>query len=157
MKRRKRPEPPPTPHTLEEQVEEIHERLVRDRHSELYGLLDLVGNRRRMMWLNFTSGVARGAGFFIGVTMVGALLLSGAALALNTAASRLGFKDWSFEQAVRTAVKKFEEVQRIVDKTQEEVRADERIHRASERHEQPDPNAPLPEELALPPQPDPPR
>jgi hypothetical protein len=156
MKRNKTP-PPPTPHTLEEQVEEIHERLVRDRHSELYGLLEVLGNRRRMMWLNFTSGVARGAGFFIGVTMVGALLLSGIALAFNAAASHMGFKDLTLEQAVRAAVKKFDEVQHIVEKTKEEAAADARVREQTEGHPQPDPSEPKHEELALPPQPEPPR
>ena len=150
-------EPPPKPHTLEEQIEEIHERLVRDRHSELYGLLDLVGNRRRMMWLNFTSGMARGAGFFIGVTMVGALLLSGAALAFNAAASRLGFKDLTLEQAVRAAVKKFDEVQQIVEKTKEEEAAGTRIVDPNAPPAPPDTDAPVPQHGALPPQPEPPR
>ena len=156
MKHPKQPEPPPKPHSLEEQIEEIHERLVRDRHSELYGVLDILGNRRRMMWLNFTAGMARGAGFFIGVTLVGALLISGIALAFNAAASRLGFKDLTFEQAVRSAVKKFEEVQSIVEKTkQEEAGA---AHMDSQQPTHPDLEMqPKPQEGALPPQPEPPR
>jgi hypothetical protein len=149
--------PPPVPHTLEEQVEEIHERLVRDRHSELYGLLEVLGNRRRMMWLNFTSGMARGAGFFIGVTMVGALLLSGVALAFNAAASHLGFKDLTLEQAVRAAVKKFEEVQHIVEKTREEETAGTRIDDPNAHPAPPDIDAPKPQEGAIPPLPEPPR
>jgi hypothetical protein len=157
MSRGKRHDPPPAPHTLEEQIEEIHERLVRDRHSELYGLLDLLGNRRRMMWLNFTSGMARGAGFFIGVTMVGALLLSGLALAFNAAASHLGYKDLTLEQAVRAAVKKFDEVKTIVEKTQEETAAEARLEEQDAPVQRPDPLAPPPEHTALPPQPEPPR
>lgn len=156
MKRHKLP-PPPKPHTLEEQIEEIHERLVRDRHSELYGVLDILGNRRRMMWLNFTAGIARGAGFFIGVTLVGALLLSGIALALNAAASHLGFKDWSLEQAVRAAVKKFQEVQQIVEKTREEELAGTRIPDPNAHPAPSETDAPVPQEGALPPQPEPPR
>ena len=153
-----KPPPPPKPHSLEEQIEEIHERLVRDRHSELYGVLDILGNRRRMMWLNFTSGIARGAGFFIGVTMVGALLLSGVALAFNAAASKLGFKDLTFEQAVRSAVKKFEEVQSIVEKTKQEEAAGTRIDDPSLRPTHPDAELqPKPQEGAVPPLPEPPR
>jgi hypothetical protein len=156
MKRHKIP-PPPTPHTIEEQVEEIHERLVRDRHSELYGLLEILGNRRRMMWLNFTAGIARGAGFFLGVTLVGALMLSGIALALNAAASRLGYKDWSFEQAVRAAVKKFEEVQHIVEKTREEEAAGTPIEDPDAHPAPPDIDAPKSQQGAIPPLPEPPR
>jgi len=119
--RRQRPAPPEAPATLEQKVEEIHERLVRDRHSELYGLLEILGNRRRLMWLNFVAGLSRGVGFFLGVSLVGALLLGALGYAFNRAATTLGFKDLTLEQAVRAAVLKYEQVEQIVEKTQDEV------------------------------------
>lgn len=131
------PSPPSAPPTLEEKVEDIHQRLVRDRSSELFGVLDILGNRRKLMWINFTAGMARGVGFFLGVSLIGALILGGLALAFNAAAGYLGFKDLTLEQAVRAAVLKFSEVQEIVTKTQEEVQAEHALH--------PELNQPAPE------------
>jgi len=156
---RERYEPPPAdPLSLDDKIEEIHRRMVRDRHSELYGVLDILGNRRRMMWLNFNAGLARGVGFFLGVTLIGALLLGGLALAFNWTVVRLGFADVTLEKAVRAAVRKFEEVQRIVDKTHEEVQAEVRADQRGQVSPYPEQPLPRPEEhFALPPQPDPPR
>ena len=150
--------PPAEPLSTEDKLEEIHRRLVRDRHAELYGMLESLGNRRRMMWLNFNAGLARGVGFFLGVTLIGALLLGGLALAFNWAVVRLGFADVTLEKAVRAAVRKFEEVQRIVDQTHEEVQAEVRVDERGQVSPYPDQPLPRPEEhFALPPQPDPPR
>ena len=150
--------PPAEPLSTEDKLEEIHRRLVRDRHAELYGMLEILGNRRRMMWLNFNAGLARGVGFFLGVTLIGALLLGGLALAFNWTVVRLGFADVTLEKAVRAAVRKFEEVQRIVDKTHEEVQAEVRADERGQVSPYPEQPLPRPEEhFALPPQPDPPR
>ena len=140
--------PPAEPASLEKKIDELHERLVRDKHSELYGVLDILGNKRRLMWLNFLAGLARGVGFFLGVTLIGALLLAGVAFAFNRIAESMGFKDLTFEQAVRAAVVKFEEVQEIVQETEAELQAGEAV---------PPPAQPAPGEPPAPPPPDAPR
>lgn len=119
--RHDKPSPPAEPPTLEQKIDELHARLVCDKHSELYGVLDILGNKRQLMWLNFLAGLARGVGFFLGVTLVGALLLGGLAFAFNRLVASMGFRDLTFEQAVRQAVIKLEQVEEIVEKTEAEI------------------------------------
>lgn len=152
---RAHPDPPPkpeTPESMADKVDAIHRRIVQERGIELGGLLDILGNRRKLMWLNFSAGVARGVGFFLGVTMIGALLLAGVAFAFNAAVGYMGFKDLTLEDAVKAAVRKFSEIEKIATEAQEEVKTEE-VHR-----QEMDRLAPIdPDPLAPEPQPDPPR
>jgi hypothetical protein len=115
--------------SMTEKIDEIHRRVVLERTTELSGLLEILGHRRRLMWLNFSAGLARGVGFFLGVTLIGALILGGIALAFNAAVGYMGFKDITLEQAVKATVAKFNEIEKLVGEAKEEVHT-EAVQRA---------------------------
>ena len=130
---------------MADKVDQIHRRLVLERGTELGGLLDILGNRRKLIWLNFWSGLARGVGFFMGVTLIGALLLGALALAFNAAAGYMGFKDVTLEQAVKAVVRKFNEIEAIATEANEEVHTEAVHQQEMERlapKEAPDPTNP---------------
>jgi hypothetical protein len=57
---------------LEERVDKLAGVLERMRLDEY---LDRVTNRRRMIWENFLFGMMRGAGYMLGFTVLGALVV----------------------------------------------------------------------------------
>src|SRR5262245_46201579 len=100
-----------TPVTHEQRMEQLYERLVVPSASELSGLMDLVNSRRNLMWVNFLAGVARGIGFFVGVSLLGAVAVGILAFTFEKTARTLGFRDLTLKQAVRAAYMKFDEIQ----------------------------------------------
>ncbi len=90
---------------------------------ELSSLLEILGSSRKLLWVNFVAGLARGVGFFLGVTLVGALLIGILATLFDHAARTLGFKDITLKDAVRAAVVKFEEIRSEVSDVQDELAA----------------------------------
>jgi hypothetical protein len=114
-------ETPAEPETLEDRVKAIHAQLTGKISAEANGLLEILGSRRRLMWVNFLAGLARGVGFFLGVTLIGALVLALIGFFFNTAAERLGYKDITLESAVRKAVAQFTEIQKIVGEAKSEL------------------------------------
>ena len=88
---------------------------------ELSSLLEILGSSRKLLWVNFVAGLARGVGFFLGVTLVGALLIGILATLFDHAARTLGFKDITLKDAVRAAVVKFEEIRNEVADVQKEL------------------------------------
>ncbi len=114
---------PDEPLTIEARIEEIHRRVVLRGGSELTGMLDLLGNRRRVMWVNFLAGLARGVGFFLGVSLLGGVLLGLFALFFDKATETLGFKDLTVKQAVRAAYMKFDEIQHDLEEVRAELAA----------------------------------
>jgi hypothetical protein len=116
---------PPPVRSLEEKVNDIHHSLISRRGAELMGMLEIISSRRKLMWLNFNAGLARGVGFFLGVTMIGALVLGGFALAFNFAARSLGFSDITLEEAVGSTVRKFSEIRSLVEQARNEVEREE--------------------------------
>ena len=114
-------EEPAEPETLETRVKAIHAQLTGKISAEANGLLEILGSRRKLMWVNFLAGLARGVGFFLGVTLIGALVLAGLAFFFNTAAERLGYKDITLESAVKKAVAQFTEIQKIVGEAKSDL------------------------------------
>lgn len=121
-------------------MDEIHQRFVRDRGGELFGMLEILGNRRKLMWINFNAGMARGVGFFMGVTLVGALLLAAIAFAFNAVVGYMGFKDITLEDAVKAAVRKFNEIEKIATEAEEEVKTEEVQRQEMDRLAPPEPD-----------------
>jgi hypothetical protein len=91
------------------------------RALELSALLEILGSSRKLLWVNFLAGLARGVGFFLGVTLVGALLIGILATLFDHAARTLGFRDITLKDAVRAAVVKFEEIRGEVESVQREI------------------------------------
>ncbi len=60
---------------LVSKVDEIRDLLLVRRTAESLDLVDLLRSKRRLMFNNFLLGLFRGIGFFLGFTIVGALLL----------------------------------------------------------------------------------
>jgi hypothetical protein len=127
--------------TLEEKVEDIHHQLVSRRGAELLGMLEIIRSRRKLMWLNFNAGLARGVGFFLGVTMIGALVLGGVALAFNAAAHWLGYSDVTLEQAVTSTVRRFSELRELVEEARTAVAREEQQKQAAAVGTEPMPDA----------------
>ncbi|HEX5011468.1 MAG TPA: DUF5665 domain-containing protein [Planctomycetota bacterium] len=95
---------------------------VAQQASELAALSELLGSRWKLMWINFMAGLARGVGFFLGASLVGALLLGMLATVFDTTAERLGFKDMTLKDLVRATVVKFEELRQDVKESEADLR-----------------------------------
>jgi hypothetical protein len=111
------PAPPPATGTAATRSEADRRAL------ELSALLEILGSSRKLLWVNFLAGLARGVGFFLGVTLVGALLIGALATLFDHAARTLGFRDITLKDAVRAAVVKFEEIRGEVESVQHEIAA----------------------------------
>jgi len=83
-----------------------------------HGLLQILGSRRKLMWINFVAGLARGVGFFLGVSLLGGIFLGVTAIVFDKAAQTLGYRDVSLKQVVQAAVHKFQEIQDYVAEAQ---------------------------------------
>ncbi|MEW5768373.1 MAG: DUF5665 domain-containing protein [bacterium] len=68
-------QPEPDTSTLEEKLEKLAVQVRSLLSQEYYELVELIRNPVRLMWINLLIGLARGVGIFIGMTVVGALLL----------------------------------------------------------------------------------
>ncbi|MBM3984964.1 MAG: hypothetical protein FJ296_04620 [Planctomycetes bacterium] len=114
--------PAPTPPAPPPESADVTARAEADRRAlELSALLEILGSSRKLMWVNFLAGLARGVGFFLGVTLVGALLIGILATLFDHAARTLGFRDITLKDAVRAAVVKFEEIRGEVESVQREI------------------------------------
>jgi hypothetical protein len=89
---------------------------------ELAALSELLHSRWKLMWVNFMAGLARGVGFFLGASLVGALLLGLLATAFDTTAHRLGFPDMTLKDLVRATVVKFEELRQDVKESEADLK-----------------------------------
>jgi len=90
--------------------------------SELAALSELLHSRWKLMWVNFLAGLARGVGFFLGASLVGALVLGMLATVFDTTAHRLGFPDMTLKDLVRATVVKFEELRQDVKESEEDLK-----------------------------------
>ena len=104
---------------VEKQVHDEAER----RALQTSALLEILGNSRRLLWVNFVAGLGRGIGFFLGVTLVGALLIGLTAGMFDRTAAALGFKHLTLAAAMRATIVRFEELRQEVDQTQAELAA----------------------------------
>ncbi len=111
---------PEAPVTTEQRIEEIHNRVVLNRTAEVNGMLELLGSSRRLMWTNFLAGLARGVGFFLGVSIVGAVVLGILALVVDRSFKALG-SDITLKSAVTSAYYKFAEIQDLIAEAQRDI------------------------------------
>jgi Domain of unknown function (DUF5665) len=116
----RKPKPTPQPPSPERVQLEIARQA-----ADLTALTELFASRRKLMWVNFVAGLARGVGFFLGVTLVGVLILGLLEVMFDKSAERLGFKDVTLKDLMRTAVVKFEEMRRDAEDAQVELKAEE--------------------------------
>jgi hypothetical protein len=108
---------------LARRVDEIHARVVARTSSETLALVELLGSRRRLMTVNFVAGLARGIGMFLGVTIVGAILLGVAAYAFDTAFETLGLQNVTLRSTVTSAYGKYVEIQSLINEAQRSLDA----------------------------------
>ncbi len=107
--------PASKPHeTVEERVSAIYDRFVTRTQADVTGLWEMLGSRRKLMWINFLAGISRGVGFFLGVTLIGGLIIGGTAFVLDNAAEAMGWKEITFASMVESVYGKFREVQAVI-------------------------------------------
>lgn len=57
---------------LLKQIDNLNENLLK---SNILEITQLLGNRRKLLWVNLISGISRGIGIGIGVTIITALII----------------------------------------------------------------------------------
>lgn len=105
---------PKQPESIEDRVQAIYDRFVTRTQADVTGLWEMLGSRRKLLWVNFLAGMSRGVGFFLGVTLIGGLVIGGTAFVLDKAAETMGWKDITFARMVEGVYGKFKEVQRVI-------------------------------------------
>ena len=110
----------PKPETVEDRVSAIYDRFVTRTQADVVGLWEMLGSRRKLMWVNFLAGLSRGVGFFLGVTLIGGLVIGGAAFLLDKTAEVAGWKDITFARMVEGVYSKFKEVQAVITDMEED-------------------------------------
>lgn len=85
--------PPPRPAAtdpvtrVEHQIDQLRESLLVRRTADLNDFVELLGSKRKMSSANFLMGLSRGVGFFLGFSLVGALLVGVVGFAVDWTAS----------------------------------------------------------------------
>jgi len=92
------------PEGFHKDIEEIKNLLLVRRTSEALDLVDLLRSKRRLMTTNFLLGLFRGIGFFLGVTIVGALILGMVALTFSWIESLLGLEEGTAKSYLQDVV-----------------------------------------------------
>ncbi|GJM20642.1 MAG: hypothetical protein DHS20C15_05570 [Planctomycetota bacterium] len=92
---------------------ELAHKHTAQRHAEIHGLFEILGSKRRLFWVNFLAGLSRGIGFFLGVTLVGGMLIGAMALAFDFVASTLGLKELRFSSMVAGLAEKYFEAEKV--------------------------------------------
>jgi hypothetical protein len=87
---------------LADRVGKLHDRIATQTKSEVNGLFELLGSKRRLLFVNFMAGLARGAGFFLGVTLIGGLIIGALAFFVDTTTRFIGMNDVTFRSITRT-------------------------------------------------------
>jgi hypothetical protein len=98
---------------LAERVGALHDRIAVQTRSEVEGLFEILGSKRRLLFVNFMSGLARGAGFFLGVTLVGGLLIGGLAFFVDTTTAAMGMEEVTFRSLMRTFAEEAIEAKKV--------------------------------------------
>lgn len=97
----------------QELVDRLTAQLARARAMEINGLLQVLGRKRKLLTVNFLAGLARGAGFFLGLTLVGGLIIGATAMIFDFTARTFGMKDVSFTSLIRSFAEKAVEAERV--------------------------------------------
>lgn len=113
--------PFPADAAVAERVRAVHERVVTTTTSEALALVELLGSTRRLAWVNFVAGLARGLGLFLGVSIVGAVLVGVSAFVFDKAFATLGLKDITLKSTVTSAYQKYVEIQDLIADAQKKV------------------------------------
>jgi hypothetical protein len=112
--------PPEKPESLEDRVSLMYDRFMTRSAGEVNGMFEMMGSRKRLIWINFLAGLGRGVGFFLGVTLIGGLVIGATAFLLDKTAATIGLKDVTFASMVRSVYSKFEEVQHVISNIESE-------------------------------------
>ena len=112
--------------SVEQKVEEIHDRVVTKTQAEVNGLFEILGSYRRLLWINFLSGLSRGVGFFLGMTLIGGAIIGLGAYVLDKAAATMGIETFSTESIVRPIYGKYQEIKDILDSEMADKATDEK-------------------------------
>ncbi len=110
---------------LSERVDKIHDRVVMRTQSDVHGLFQILGSKRRLLFVNFMSGLARGAGFFLGATLIGGLLIGALAMFVDTTARAMGFEDVTFRSLMRVFAEKAAEAQKVWEDVADETKTEQ--------------------------------
>lgn len=112
-----------SPHVAAEAlVRELTERLAIQRTAEIHGLLEIIGRKRKLFAVNLLAGLARGVGFFLGITLVGGLVIGATAMAFDFVADTLGLKDVNFTSMMRHFAEKAVEAELVWEDVRNERR-----------------------------------
>lgn len=119
-------EPPHTPPSaaqvaeLRASLEELRNLIASQHAADVHGLSRMLGSKKRLMGVNLLTGLARGVGFFLGATLIGALLIGGTAYFFDASAEALGLKDYTTQRFVRALYGKFREIKQVIDEIETE-------------------------------------
>ena len=98
---------------LADRVGKLHDRIATQTKSEVNGLFELLGSKRRLLLVNFMAGLARGAGFFLGVTLIGGLIIGALAFFVDTTTRFIGMNDVTFRSITRTLAEQAMEAKQV--------------------------------------------
>ena len=98
-----------------ELIRNLHDRVVTKSQAEMNGLFEILGSKRRLFAVNFFAGLSRGAGFFLGATLIGGLLIGGLAMFIDTTAKAMGFEDVTFRSLIAVFAEKAVEAEKVWD------------------------------------------
>jgi hypothetical protein len=98
---------------LAHRVGELHERIATQTSADVNGLYQILGSKRRLLFVNFMAGLARGAGFFLGVTLIGGLIIGSFGYFFDATARLVGLDDVTFRGLVRTFAEEAIEAKKV--------------------------------------------
>ncbi len=107
--------------TVAEQLRELHMLVATQHAADVHGMTQMLGSKRHLLFVNFMTGVARGVGFFLGATLIGALIIGAGAYFLDASAEAVGLKDVTTRRLVGTLYSKFHEIRSVIDDLEEET------------------------------------
>ena len=96
-------------------VEDIYGLLTLRRGAELTDLVQFLKSKRHLAWINFLLGTARGVGFFLGFSLVGALVVALAGYFVDFTARTFQSR-YDTRTIVRTVMNKYVEVMDEVER-----------------------------------------
>lgn len=105
--------------SLDRKIEEMREMLLARRSADLSDFSTFLSSKRRLTTLNFIMGLSRGVGFFLGMSLLGAVLVGGLAWAVDLTASTFR-SNYDTRSLVRAVTHKYSEVMDEVERVRQE-------------------------------------
>lgn len=100
---------------LREAIGELHDLVAAQHAADVHGLTKMLGSKRKLIAVNLLTGLSRGVGFFLGATLIGALLIGGTAYFVDATAEAFGLKEMTTRRMVSALYSKFREIKDVVD------------------------------------------